>query len=150
MTTTTKTPLAPYLIIGTLALFMAYIIQFVVRSMQTDTHLVSENYYQQEVDYQTHIDKQKQSITIQQNTRFDQKEDGLVMRLPNEINRAKGTIYLYNSIDATLDVNLPFEFSENHPLHISTTTLNKGVWKLKVDFKSHEKDYYIEKIVVLK
>ena len=146
---TQKKSFLPYIIISVFALFMTFILQFVYRSMQSDIQLVSTNYYQQEIEYQTHIDKLNRSSAIKEATNFDFSNQLYTIQLPNYITQASGNIYVYNSVDAQLDFEIPFTFTENMPLTFSTTAMQPGVWTVKVDFESDKETYYLERKVVI-
>lgn len=145
---TTQKSFLPYIIIGAFALFMTFILQFVFRSMQSDVQLVSENYYQQEINYQSHIDKLKRSSAIKEATVFNSSNDQFSIQLPKDITTAQGEIYVYNSVDSELDVTIPFSFEVNTPLTFSTEALPQGVWTVKIDFESDGEKYFMERTLV--
>ncbi len=145
---TTQKSFLPYIIIGVFALFMTFILQFVFRSMQSKVQLVSKNYYQQEINYQSHIDKLKRSSEIKEATTFTSSDDQFTIQLPKEISAANGEMYVYNSIDSNLDFTIPFSFTANMPLSFSTEALSQGVWTVKVDFESEGEKYFVERTFV--
>lgn len=145
---TTQKSYLPYIIIGVFVLFITFILQFVFRSMQNDVQLVSKNYYQQEIEYQTHIDKVERSTSIQENSTIIINNEQLIVNIAPEITQAKGIIHIYNGSDATLDIEIPFEFNKNSSLIFPTKNLQQGVWTIKVDFESEGKNFYIEEKIV--
>ena len=145
---TTQKSILPYIIIGAFVLFMTFILQFVFRSMKSDVQLVSSNYYQQEINYQSHIDKQKRSALIKENSTISLSNNQLTIDLAKSVAQAKGEIHLYNGSNADLDLKNPFEFTENTPLIIPSEDLEQGIWTVKIDFVSNGETYYIEKKLV--
>lgn len=145
---TTQKSILPYIIIGAFVLFMTFILQFVFRSMKSDVQLVSSNYYQQEINYQSHIDKQKRSALIKENSTISLSNNQLTIDLTKSVAQAKGEIHLYNGSNADLDLKIPFEFTENTPLIIPSEDLEQGIWTVKIDFVSNGETYYIEKKLV--
>ena len=137
------------MIIGGLALFMAYIFQFVYRSMDDDAHLVSKDYYQNEIAFQSHIDKVERSFDLKKNTAISINSSSIIVELPKTVTTAKGTIYLYNPINPNLDKEISFNFKSNTPIQLPTSNMKVGDWTIKIDFVSDGLGYYIERPITI-
>ena len=146
---TKKGSLIPYMIIGGLFLFMLYIAQFVYRSMQSDNHLVSKDYYQKEINFQTHIDKLERSFEMKKNTGISVTKEIVLVELPKNISSAKGIISLYNPIDPSFDKEIQFSFTSYKPIQIPRSDLKTGDWTIKIDFETNGTSYYIERPITL-
>lgn len=144
-----KTQLIPISIIAVFCFFIIFILQFVFRSMDNDTHLVSENYYQDELNYQTHIDKLNRSKSIQNETIFTSQGDTLTIQFPSLLSTAKGSIEFYNPVNPLLDQMLNITIEDNKPITISTKNLPRGSWTLKVNLLKNKTEYYVEKQLTL-
>lgn len=139
----------PHMIIGGLALFMAYIFQFVYRSMDDDAHLVSKDYYQNEIAFQSHIDKVERSFDMKKNTAISVNESSIIVELPKTVNKAKGAIYLYNPTNPELDKEIDFNFETNKPIQLPTDNMKVGDWTIKIDFVTNGLGYYIERPITI-
>lgn len=141
--------LIPYMIIGGLGLFMAYIFQFVYRSMGDDAHLVSKDYYQNEIAFQSHINKVERSFDMKKNTAISLNSSTIIIELPKTVSSAKGMILLYNPTNPDLDKKIPFNFTTNNPIQLSTENMKVGDWTIKIDFETEGKGYYIERPITI-
>ena len=127
------------------SVFVAIIITMVVVSMKQDVFLVSEDYYDKEVKYQTQIDKmqltsdEKAIVVISKNTDHVQFDFSDVPE--------KGEILFFRPSDATKDFKVAVMKEKRQSL--SKTNLEKGYWKMKISWSANGKDYYTEKSVVI-
>lgn len=139
-----KKSLIPYLIIGVLASFFVFIGQFVFKSMQSNTNLVTEHYYQDEVAYEERLSQKRNFLAIEDQTsiRFDQGR--LRVLFPVTWKAVKGTCFFYNPKDNFQDVSVPFE-TTTHQLELITKELSAGWWTLKITFEYAGNTYYTEK-----
>lgn len=139
----------PYMIIGGLLLFMTYIAQFVYRSMQSDNHLVSKDYYQKEINYQSHIDKVERSFEMKKNTSIQVNETAIIIELPKTVTNAKGIINLYNPINPELDKSINFQLTSSTPIQVPSKEMKKGDWTIKIDFETNGTAYFIERPITI-
>lgn len=135
----------PYMIIGGLLLFMTYIAQFVYRSMQSDNHLVSQDYYQKEINFQSHINKLERSFDMKKNTSININETAIIIEFPKEVTAAKGIISLYNPINPEFDKDIQFNLKSNTPIQVPSKGMKKGDWTIKIDFETNGSTYFIER-----
>lgn len=125
--------------------FIAFIMYFVI-SMSTNKKyeydLVVEDYYQQELKFQSDIDKEEHSKTLVTNVKLEKTEEGLVIRFPEDLdhNSIKGKVFLYRPSNKTLDFEIPISLS-NHNLLIPDNRLLDGRWNIKVDWTFSNEAY---------
>lgn len=127
--------------------FVAGIISLVVISMNNNTDLVSENYYDQEIRYQEQIDKLKNSALIEKDIKVFQEGEYIVFNTSqlSGQNKFEGEIHFYRSSDAKKDFMIPYLPSENGIQKIESVNLEKGLWKISLKLKNNGKDYFIGK-----
>lgn len=128
--------------------FMAFILYMVINSFSVESDLVSEDYYQQELDYQSRI-------TAKQNTQnliggFDVIIDGeeLVVNFPSDFygQEMNGAIQIYVPGDASKDKE--YAISENLlAYNFPVSDLAEGNNVIKIHLEVEGKDYYFEKLV---
>ena len=138
----------PYIIIVVFVLFGAFIGNFVYQSTLHDTHLVTEDYYQDEVNFQQRINESQNALEIDQNFSFHTSDGILTVNFPERWEKIQGKAHLYNARDSKQDVQLPFVTASN-VLKLKTDELGKGFWTLKLSFTYNETPYYIERKVYL-
>ena len=134
--------------------FVIFIIGMVTISMkQKDIHLVTEKYYEKEIAYQEQIDHQRNTLALKEVPLIAYIKDyGLVkFTYPDHFHSSSvsGTILFFRPSDARKDFTVPVKPDE-HPQEVSVTGLEKGLWKIKMEWTSADKTYYLEeKLVVL-
>lgn len=125
--------------------FIAFIMYFVI-SMSTNKKyehdLVVEDYYQQELKFQSDIDKEEHAKTLVTNVKLEKTEEGLLIRFPEDLDRnsIKGKVFLYRPSNKTLDFEIPISLS-NHNLLIPDNRLLDGRWNIKVDWTFSNEAY---------
>ncbi len=133
------------------ACFMAILLFFVVKSTTHDNSLVMENYYEQDLKYQSHFDrivnanKLKQQITFKQNPTAQNIE----LKFPEKLKKIKGQIHLFRPSTKNRDVFLEVKIDKEGMMVIPTKNLKSGRWKIKVNWEDDSKEYYTEKDIEL-
>jgi hypothetical protein len=125
--------------------FAAIIITMVTICMrQDDLHLVTQNYYEEEIRYQEHIDKVTNAkdlgvIVLD----FDAKNKVMDLNLPAD---ASGSIHLFRPSDARLDQRIKID-SDKKSLDLAG--LKPGYWHIKLTWEKDGIAYYEEKKIDL-
>lgn len=131
-------------VIGTLSMVSYFI--------SLDFFLVSNEHYQEGVDYQQTIDQRKHSSDLINPVLilFDEKLEALRIVFPNEfVGKAQGNIKLYRPNDPKMDAKLPLSVNANGTQLISTSALKKGKWILKIEWSADEENYLEEKVIII-
>jgi hypothetical protein len=127
--------------------FAIGIIIMVVISMNNDTDLVSENYYEQEIKYQDQIDKLESSVELDRRITIDQTGEFIILKISefSPENKYSGDVNFYRSSDAKKDFKIPFSPDNNGIQKIESAFLEKGKWKLNLILQNKGKDYFVSK-----
>ena len=134
-----------------MVLFMAFILQFVYRSIAVDKYehqLVSEDYYKDELYYQQEIDKMNNASKLTQNVKVDRGGEGMLVSFPDEMNFTKitGIVYFQRPSDERLDFKKEISLSD-HIMLITDDKLINGKWKVKIDWKYGDDEYLFKKAI---
>ena len=134
-----------------MVLFMAFILQFVYRSIAVDKyehHLVSEDYYKDELYYQQEIDKMNNASKLAQNVKIDRVGDGMLVTFPDDMNISNitGIAYFQRPSDERLDFQKEISLSD-HNMLITDDKLINGKWKVKIDWKYGDDEYLFKEAV---
>lgn len=139
------------LMIG-MALFVSFIL-FLVITMSTDKKyhydLVTEEYYQKEMAYQTEIDAEENSKVFSEAIRGEKTKEGWLLTFPTEVDASKvtGTVFLYRPSQLVLDFQLPLVLQDNQII-IPHQQLVEGRWNITIEWRYKDTPYlYKEKIV---
>ncbi|MGB3467559.1 MAG: FixH family protein [Cyclobacteriaceae bacterium] len=121
--------------------FCGLMIFMVIRSFQTDFHLVSDHYYQEELKYQDRIDEISRAKTDGSSveTAYDGKNVTFVLTTATPV---KGEIHFYRPDNATFDYKVSFDQPK---VEVSETKLVKGRYIVKVSWYESDRKYYQER-----
>jgi hypothetical protein len=115
--------------------------------------LVRSDYYQQEIQHQSHIDRLQRTGNLPLDLAWNilQENGQLICHFP--IDRIEGiisgTIHLYRPANATLDQQIPIALNADGRQTLATD-LPLGLWKLKIDWLVNNQEYYSEMPVVIR
>ncbi|WP_242920181.1 FixH family protein [Pontibacter liquoris] len=142
----------PYAIVAALLLFMGYIASFVYRAMRQDVDLVSTNYYEQELAYQDHMDTVGRTNAAG-NVAIDYHAAGqtITLQLPESFagKNISGKINFFRPSDDKLDFELPLQLDADRSQLLNTEKLQKGLWKVRLNYSAGSENYYSEKTIVI-
>ena len=127
-------------------LFMTTMIYMVYQSTLVDRNLVIENYYEKDLQYQSHLDKLNNTNNLKNDLKiFQNREEGyLRFSFPPELKTVGGTVLLYRPSDHAKDFETEIGVDEVHEMRIATKELQAGIWKIKVNWEGDETPFYKE------
>lgn len=127
--------------------FMAFILSMVYRATQRDVDLVAENYYEQEIAYESTISALKNGNESSVNIK--QENNMLIIEFNEDTKDVEnGSISLYRPDNAKLDLTIDLKLINNEhkiPLEI----LAKGNYKLKLKWTDNNTNKLIEQDIVI-
>lgn len=140
------------IVIG-MAAFMIFILQYVIRVQldeKYDNELVTDQYYQKEVEINANRVKQENAVKLHNRLRVETSAEGIMVYFPDEFkpNEIKGTISLYRPSNQSFDQTIPLELSSNHLL-IPTSKLVGGRWDISIDFTYQNNGYLKQQTLLL-
>lgn len=132
------------LVIG-MALFMGFILYFVVQIMTDDKHdfdLVLEDYYSREMVYQEELDATSNSNALKVNIKGKRIEAGWLLTFPENFDPAKisGVVSMYRPSNKALDFVMPLELTDSKFL-IPDAKMVTGRWNATVTWSYDGKPY---------
>ena len=128
------------------SLFVAGIVFLVIKASSQKFDLVTKDYYEQELQYQTMIDQSANTARLSAPVTVDQTATELKIAFPQEMKEKKKSVqfYLYYPADAKKDFRKAFELNENEFVQPLPTAMN-GMYELKLSWKVDAVKYYFEK-----
>lgn len=129
--------------------FIGFIMYFVVTMSidQAYSHdLVTEEYYKTELIFQQQLDKEKNSLNLEENIDIEKTIDGLVISFPETLDpsKIKGTMFLYRPSNKRLDNEIPLSLSSNQLL-VPDSSLVGGRWNIIIDWSYETESYFYKK-----
>jgi hypothetical protein len=132
--------------------FVAFIISMVVVCVkQDDIHLVSKDYYKEEIAYQDQIDKltNAKRLTGGVGVQYTTASQEVLLFLPQAMHQATGSVLFFRPADARKDQKVALQLNESGKQIISTRGLSKGLWKVKVQWTYQNIPYFNEQVLVV-
>lgn len=130
-------------------LFCTFVVTIVVKAFQEDFDLVSETYYQDELNYQDRIDSKINLNESGEQLTFDQTDSQVVLTFPESFAAANGSVKFYYPSKALFDKEYVIDLTENQQ-SFDKGDLAKGRYKVQVDWKVGDEKYFLEKELFVK
>lgn len=129
------------------SLFVIAILWVVVFSFSVDVNLVSNDYYQQEIAYESQIERIKNTDTLAEKPTIVLKSNFVELTFPANL-KPKGTILFFRPSDSSQDRRIAIALGANGKQQVDFSTQEGGKWIAKLTWSQDEKEYYQEIIIV--
>ena len=138
-------------ILLSIIIFMMILIGIVYVFMNQDVDLVTQDYYGKELKYQKQIDKINNTNEMGKQVGINLLNNFVQLTFPDSVfvKKASGTIYFYRPSGSNKDFSVPMAVSVNNTQVINAAALDKGLWKIKVEWGMEGKDFYSEKSLII-
>lgn len=136
-------------IIAAFVLFATLIVVMVVVSMKQDVSLVTKSYYQDELDYQQQLDRKNNTELLAEKPEIRIVHNKLEVYFPFASYVEQGTVKLFRPSDARLDQNFTLSPSADSLRVFNVPALEKGAYRVKMNWSMEGREYYIEKLIVI-
>ena len=137
-------------IIVSFVVFIAFIATLVTVCIRQDVSLVTKDYYQDEIAYQDQLDRLNNTKELGEKPFIKvttDKELEISFTKFNEIE--KGKLQLFCPADEKMDRNYKIDPSEKQQQYYSLVDLPKGMYRARLQWTMHGKEYYLEEIIYL-
>ena len=133
------------------AAFIGFILYFVILAStdkRASHHLVTDEYYQEELVYQNEINATKNAVEYARDFVTEKTDEGLLITIPDAVKElnVKGTVSLYRPSNEHLDFNLAISLSNTHLL-IPDNRLLDGRWDISIRWESQGENYLVKKSI---
>ncbi len=129
--------------------FIVATLTWVFITLGVDEDLVTNDYYEQSLVYQDHIDASQNALNIDHPVTWKVMNAGSQLHMSYPAKMVDGTITLYRPSDAALDRQIAIRPDSSGRQVIGLQNLEAGYWKIKVNWKEGNKAYYQESSLVL-
>jgi len=126
------------------ASFAIFMLTLAFKASSQDFNLVTNNYYEQEVNYQQHIDRVSRSKGLIQKVAITQTDDKVQVQFPYNMTGVSGTILFYRPSDSGKDKEVAVKPGDDNLQTIAVGKLAKGNWKAQINWSAGGIDYYDE------
>ena len=137
------------IVIG-IIVFVLITVTMTVIFMTQDVSLVSDNYYEKSLSYQDEIDKQSRTKLLDEQVKINFNGEIITISVPsNYISKdISGEIFFYRPSNPKLDFALPLQLVEGSQI-ILAKRLEKGFWRIKLNWTMDGNGYYNERAITI-
>jgi hypothetical protein len=132
-------------------IFMSVTISTAVYLMNQDVNLVADDYYDQEIKYQKQIDRIKRTNKLDEKNIIMFNGSAINVTIPESLisRDLTGEIYFYRPSDEKSDIKIPLYTDSLGVQVIPVSSLEKGLWAVKVNWLVGEIEYFVEKRIFI-
>jgi hypothetical protein len=129
-------------------IFVVISISMTVIFMTQDVSLVSDNYYEKSLSYQDEIDKQSRTKSLDEQVKINFNGEVITISVPSNYlgKDISGEIFFYRPSNPKLDFALPLQLVEGNQI-IPVGRLEKGFWRIKLNWTMDGSSYYNERAI---
>ena len=135
-------------IVLALGSFIAFILFMILifPNGQKNSELVSDDYYHDELTYQTVIDSKKNADLLAEKPTFQQMPSGIKILFPAKDLPENGKVNfeLYRTDDSNLDVKKELSLDNAHAILIPAKVISKGSYTLKIKWQQNKIPYQVD------
>lgn len=125
--------------------FVALIITLIYGSYSKKIELVTPNYYNEELSFQSKIDAQKNMAKLSDTITVSHDLSKIKITFPNDFSNVgiKGKLLFYCPVNSENDFEIPFE-TNNGAFILPKDKLNTNNYIVKIQWNANEINYYAE------
>lgn len=132
--------------------FVAAMVFMVIKSSQNSIHLVQENYYQKDLDYEQFRSKRQNAtkLSVPISIEYLSANHAIQITFPKNMKTAKGKLTFFRPSNKYYDKTVELELNENAEMSIPVDrSLPKGKWRVQIDWKNQGIAFYKEQTIVI-
>ena len=131
--------------------FVCFMTFLVISAIRQDFDLVSEDYYGQELQFQSQIDKQTNHHSLQDSLTCVVSDNNVIVKFPDDLlgKKVEGNIVFFRPSDAKKDIKRTIASSENGLQLFTKDLFIKGQYRIQIDYKVEGVNYYFEKPIMI-
>lgn len=138
-------------IIIAFAVFLIISFATIFYFMNQKVDLVTDNYYEKTLTYQTEIDEAARSETFDEKIALIYSDKFLTISFPDSlVSKVKdGELYFYRPSDSGKDFKSPFNLNEEGKSSLNLSNLEKGYWRVHLRWITNNSSYSIERTLMI-
>ncbi len=139
------------LALASFIIFILYMVIYFGNGMK-NAEMVSDNYYDDELNYQQVIDAKSNAEKLAVKPIYLQNQSGITITFPKEItpDNKKASFVLYRTDDANLDIKKEMQLDVNNSFNIPSKIISKGSYTLMLKWQIEKKKYQLDYSVLWK
>ncbi|MBT8378328.1 MAG: FixH family protein [Ignavibacteria bacterium] len=139
------------IVIG-IVIFVTITFSMTIIFMTQDVNLVTDDYYEKTLTYQDEIDKKSRTKALNEEVKINFNGKMISILFPSDyLNKnISGEIYFYRPSNPALDFKIPLQLSQEGIQVIPVERIEKGFWRLKINWLMNEYAFYNERAITIK
>ena len=132
---------------------MIAMISMVVKSCDNPSHLVQENYYDKDLQYESFRQKRVNASNLNPGItiKYQKVNDAIEVLFPEGMEKVTGTASLFRASNKDEDKSFEIQLDSDRRMSIPfDNSALKGLWKVKVDWENQGRAYYHEEDINIK
>ena len=129
-------------------LFAAFILYMVAVAFQQDIDLVAEDYYAQEISFQSKMQRKANLSDLGKRTKLSIGENQIVVEFP--LTPTSGEIYFYHPSRTVFDRKYPVNLDKSNRQVIDRSELVLGSYRIKFTWTANGKEYFQQENIYLR
>ncbi len=127
--------------------FMAITLVLTSIFMNQRVDLVTSNYYEKTLTYQDQIDTYKRTAGLKEKVAFSYADNKINLSFPVSFWEQvdNGKLYFYRPSDSRKDFTIPILLDKKGSQTINISTIDKGYWKVEVQWEMNNQNYKMDK-----
>lgn len=132
-------------------LFASGLMGMVFMATSQEYHLVTENYYQKELEHDDLMAAKRNSSALKEPIRihYDGMAKGVSISFPSDKADIQGELHFYHTVNAHKDQLFPLDTLQQDRVFIPREAIGPGRWKLKVSWQSEDLAFFDEKSLII-
>jgi hypothetical protein len=131
--------------------FVLLIVGMMTICLSQKEELVSEDYYEKELAFQTKIDEMNNANSLSEQVTHTISGNDLIVQFPSQFLRKNvvGEIVFFKPSDSSKDYKTLIQLDKEGKQFISLDKLSKGMYKMTYSWKSNATNYQMEETIVI-
>jgi len=134
--------------------FIVFILSmmFLFPNGQKNSEMVTDNYYEEELQYQDVIDAKKRADDLPEKPTYSQNANGIKISFPKDYNNSNTTVkfVLNRTDDQNLDIKKSEQLDANQSILVPAQVLKMGNYTLRLMWTKDKTDYRMDYDVIWK
>lgn len=126
--------------------FVAMMVTLVVLSSQQDIPMVTENYYEKDLQYETQMQRMANTKSLTEDVKvvYIAQNQQITVQFPKEMKDLTGEILCFRPSQEGIDFTLPIKDLKENSITFGSSEMIKGRWKVKITWEGDGEIYYKE------
>lgn len=128
--------------------FIVFVLAMVYMAFGEKYELVTEDYYQQEIEFQGKIDRSTNAYALDDKLKISVKDGHLILEFPKSKSATSGLIHFFRPSDKSADFDATIDLDEGVQ-EIDLNKFLKGKYLVKTEWENEGKEYFQEDIIII-